>query len=324
MPTYLTPNRHGYSVRFSPFQPEKIVCATSQYFGLAGGGTLFVLEVTPDGSLVELSTSQWPDGLFDVVWSETDANIVVTASGDGVLQLWNILCPQLPPQTLREHKKEVYSVDWSQTRQEQFILSASWDCSVKLWDPNRSVSLATFLGHSQLVYNAMWSPHVPSCFSSVSGDGTLRIWNSLVPQRASMTLKAHDAEVLTCSWCKYDQNILATGGSDGLIRGWDLRNFIAPIFEQKGCEYAVRRIQFSPHHLSVLASVSYDFTTRIWDFKASSEAIETIKHHSEFVYGLDFNQHVQGQIADCGWDSLIHVFTPRSLANLASSTISHA
>jgi hypothetical protein len=36
MPSFLTPNRHGYSVRFSPFQPERIACATSQYFGLAG------------------------------------------------------------------------------------------------------------------------------------------------------------------------------------------------------------------------------------------------------------------------------------------------
>lgn len=30
----------------------------------------------------------------------------------------------------------------------------------------------------------------------------------------------------------------------------------------KGHEYAVRRIQFSPHRNSVIASVSYDFTTR--------------------------------------------------------------
>lgn len=66
-----------------------------------------------------------------------------------------------------------------------------------------------------------------------AGDGTLRIWNSHVPQRATMTLRAHDAEVLSCDWCKYDQNILATGGSDGLIRGWDLRSFSAPVFEQK-------------------------------------------------------------------------------------------
>lgn len=69
-------------------------------------------------------------------------------------------------------------------------------------------------------------------------------------------------KVLSCDWCKYEQNVLATAGSDGIIKGWDIRNMSIPIFELKGCEYAVRRIHFSPHSMSTLASVSYDFTTR--------------------------------------------------------------
>ena len=78
------------------------------------------------------------------------------------------------------------------------------------------------------------------------GDGTLRIWNSSVPQKASMTMRVHDAEVLSCSWCKYDANILATGGSDGLIRGWDLRSLAYPIFEQKvrKCMYSIYMYTF--------------------------------------------------------------------------------
>ena len=119
------------------------------------------------------------------------------------------------------------------------------------------MSLSTFHGHSKLVYNAMWSPLVPSCFASVagefnisvfiiiienyhsntiiffSGDGLLKIWNSNLPRRPPLTLHVHDAEVLTCSWCKFDENLIATGASDGLIRGWDLRFYSAPIFEQK-------------------------------------------------------------------------------------------
>ena len=226
-----------------------------------------------------------------------------------------IILGSIPPVVLKEHNKEVYSVDWTKTRQDQLIISASWDCTIKLWDPNRKMSLNTFLGHEQLVYNAMWSPHVPNCFASVSGDGTLKLWNSLTPQCPSASYRVHDAEVLSCDWCKYDQNILATAGSDGLIRGWDLRNFTQPIFQLRGCEYAVRRVQFSPHNLSVLACVSYDFTTRIWDFNQRSDAMEIIKHHSEFVYGLDWNTHRKGQLADCGWDSLVHVFSPSSLKN---------
>jgi WD40 repeat protein len=62
---------------------------------ILGGGTLFALEVTADGNLKEISTSQWSDGLFDVAWSECDANIVATASGDGTLQLWNLSNPQV-------------------------------------------------------------------------------------------------------------------------------------------------------------------------------------------------------------------------------------
>lgn len=313
MATFLTPNRHGYSVRFSPFRPEHLAVATSQYFGLAGGGTLFLLELATGKKLVQLQSFNWTDGLFDCAWSESDPMLLVTASGDGSLQLWNLSTPTIPPLVLHEHKKEVYSVDWIKSRQEQLIVSASWDCTIKVWDPNRKFSINTYSGHSQLVYNAMWSPHIPNCFASVSGDGTLRIWNSLNPRNASAISRAHDAEVLTCDWCKYDQNVLATGGSDGLIKGWDLRNLSQPIFYLQGCEYAVRRIQFSPHSLSMLASVSYDFTTRIWDFKCSSEALEVVKHHSEFVYGLDWNAHKKGELADCGWDSLVHVFSPYSV-----------
>lgn len=312
MTSYLTPNRHGYSVRFSPFSPDRLVVATSQYFGLAGGGTLFILEVTPEGKLVETANFQWTDGLFDVVWSETNSDLVVSASGDGGLQLWNLATPSLPSATLSEHKKEVYSVDWSRTRQEQFILSASWDCTIKLWDPTRQNSIQTFFGHSQLVYSAMFSLHVPNCFASVSGDGTLKLWSTL-SQGATSTFRVHDAEVLSCDWCKYDENLIATSGSDGLIRGWDIRNYTQPLYQMKGGDYAIRRIQFSPHNPTVLASVSYDFITKIWDFKRGCDALESIKHHSEFVYGLDWNVLRKGQLADCGWDSLVHVFTPQSL-----------
>lgn len=70
MPTFLTPGRHGYSVRFSRTRPDALAVATSQYYGLAGGGTLFFLEIAPDGStIIELQKLEWTDGLFDVVSS---------------------------------------------------------------------------------------------------------------------------------------------------------------------------------------------------------------------------------------------------------------
>lgn len=138
------------------------------------------------------------------VWSEQNENVAVSASGDGSLQLWNCgavddknpAAAAMVPQTCyREHTKEVYSVDWSKTRQEQLMVSASWDCTTKLWDPLRTHSLSTYRGHSELVYNAKFALHMPNTFASVSGDGYLKIWNAL-SQRPTASVKAHDAEVV--------------------------------------------------------------------------------------------------------------------------------
>lgn len=44
-------------------------------------------------------------------------------------------------------------------------------------------------------------------------------------------------------------------------------------------------------------------------------AVETLEHHTEFVYGLDFNLFKPGEMADCSWDEVLRVFTPKSLIN---------
>lgn len=36
------------------------------------------------------------------------------------------------------------------------------------------------------------------------GDNTLRIWDISAPPHAQQTIRAHDGEVLTCDWAKYD------------------------------------------------------------------------------------------------------------------------
>ena len=38
----------------------------------------------------------------------------------------------------------------------------------------------------------------------IVGDNTLRIWDISAPPHAQQTIRAHDGEVLTCDWAKYD------------------------------------------------------------------------------------------------------------------------
>ncbi|KAG8444437.1 hypothetical protein GDO86_009568 [Hymenochirus boettgeri] len=254
------PGRHGYAVEFSPYIPSRLACAAAQNYGISGTGTLAVLEQN-EGEIAICRSFHWSDALFDVTWSEINENLLATSSGDGSLQLWDVSKPQGPLQVFKEHTQEVYSVDWSQTRGEQLIISGSWDHTVKLWDPSIGKSLHTFTGHENIVYSSIWSPHIPGCFASASGDQTLRIWDVRKPV-SKVIIPAHQAEILSCDWCKYDQNMLVTGAVDCSLRGWDLRTVRQPVFELHGHTYAIRRVKFSPFHANIVASCSYDFTVR--------------------------------------------------------------
>lgn len=302
-----TPNHHGYSVKFCPFNRDVIAVASAQNFGLSGGGMLMVKNLSAPGDGT-VSTCIWADGLFDLTFSEQTPNCVVTASGDGSLQLWDITKSQAPIMVYREHQKEAYSLDWTQTRDSQFFVSSSWDGTIKLWDPNREKSLLTMQGHEALVYQAIWSPHITGCVASVSGDQTLRIWNTKKDTRPVMTIRANQGEVLTCDWCKYNQNIIATAGTDCKIYGWDLRRPGEPVYVLQGHGYPVRRIKYFPFAETQLASVSYDLTTRIWDHSLPNPSLSVLETHSEFVYGLDFSNHVEGLLADCAWDQSVGIY----------------
>nr|XP_051698038.1 peroxisomal targeting signal 2 receptor [Oryctolagus cuniculus] len=122
--TLRVPGRHGYAAEFSPYLPGRLACATAQHYGIAGCGTLLVLDQDESGLRV-FRSFDWNDGLFDVTWSENNEHVLVTCSGDGSLQLWDTAKAAGPLQVYREHSQEVYSVDWSQTRGEQLVVSGS-------------------------------------------------------------------------------------------------------------------------------------------------------------------------------------------------------
>ncbi|XP_034756661.1 peroxisomal biogenesis factor 7 [Etheostoma cragini] len=215
------PGRHGYAVQVSPFIPNRVACATSQFYGIAG----YV-------------------------------------------------------------RVKVYSVDWSQTRGENLIVSGSWDQTAKVWDPALSQSLTTLRGHEGVIYSTVWSPHIPGCFASASGDGTLRVWD-VKSAACRLAIPAHKAEILSCDWCKYDQ--------------------VPPLILQLWLQC------FSPFSKTMLASCSYDFTVRFWDYSRNQPLLDTVEHHSEFVCGLDFNLHIPNQVVDCSWDETVKIYTPACL-----------
>jgi peroxin-7 len=73
------------------------------------------------------------------------------------------------------------------------------------------------------IVEANWSPAIPRTFGSASGDCTVKLWDSAVPTSAVQTLRAHEFEVLSFDWNKYDDNQLVTASVDKSLRLWDIR-----------------------------------------------------------------------------------------------------
>lgn len=136
---------------------------------------------------------------------------------------------------------------------------------------------------------------------------TLKLWDTN-DRRSTLTIHAHQHEVLTCDWNKYSEFLISTGSVDKSIRTWDIRNPRAPVSVMEGHEFAVRRVKCSPHHANVLASVSYDMTSMIWDSSLEDSVVAKYEDHTEFVLGVDFNLFNEGQIATCSWDETVRVF----------------
>ena len=134
----------------------------------------------------------------------------------------------------------------------------------------------------------MFSPHQPDILSSCSTDGTLKIFdlrthsylntgpntNSFTNpiSAAVLTVPASTTEVLSVDWNKYRPMVLASAGVDKLVKVWDCRMIkigevgqVGGICETQllGHEYAVRKVQWSPHRPDVLATASYDMTCRV-------------------------------------------------------------
>ncbi|TBU34100.1 peroxin 7 [Dichomitus squalens] len=345
-----TPGFAHYGIAWSPFHNNRLALASSANYGLVGNGRLHIVGLglgpggLPQPGIEKFYETQ--DGLYDAAWSEIHENQLVTASGDGSIKLWDVMIKvgsahisDLPIRAWQEHTREVFSVDWSNIAKDQFI-SSSWDGTVKLWTPDRPRSLTTLQAHPSCVYQALFSPHQPDTVATCSTDGTVRIFDLRSPAympsapgansftaplaAAALTIPASGGEVLTLDWNKYRPWLLASAGVDKAIKVWDCRMVkLGPDAAQNpavggvceahlaGHEYAVRKVQWSPHRPDVIASASYDMTCRVWSTTPQPGAGHLLyihDPHTEFVVGCGWSLYDEGILASCSWDCRLNVF----------------
>ena len=192
------------------------------------------------------------------------------------------------------HSGPVFAVKFSPDN--KYLISASQDCTLRLWSMDTFNNLVCYRGHLLPVWDVDISP-LGYYFASGSADKTARLWSTdnIHPLRI---FAGHLSDV-DCVKFHPNGNYVATGSSDRTVRLFDVQSGdCVRLFS--GHKGGVSSLCFSPDG-KFLVSGSQDSNIMIWDI-ASGKALVTLSGHEKTIYSVSFSQEssiLSSSSADC-------------------------
>ena len=150
----------------------------------------------------------------------------------------------------------------------RFIVSASWDKTLKLWDAVSGAEVRTLVGHEKQVWACTVSPDSRHVVSA-GVDKVLRLWDLASGEQLG-TLSGHEVNAFRSAFS--DGSSLASVGGDGTLRIWDVagRTEVARYEDfGPGNGGGVNDCAFSPSG-ELLAYASTDGVLGLLDLRAGS------------------------------------------------------
>lgn len=165
---------------------------------------------------------------------KVEERYLLSGGGDSSIKLWDLDSTVVEQSTGESkiecigqiprkegHKYGVSHVQWWPFDNGLFV-SSSFDNTVKIWEPN-SLAEAYSFNLGAKVYNFDISAVGEHSLVATASDQQFIRLLDLRTTSSSHTLTSHSERTLSVKWSPKHANILASAGSDGAVRVWDIR-----------------------------------------------------------------------------------------------------
>ena len=221
----------------------------------------------------------------------SDGKRLVSGSDDNNVMLWSLDEKQSICYRLVGHTNAVLSVVFAN----DYLLSASKDCSVRLWRMNKinercpENESVVYRCHSSSI-RCVDTNVDSSQFCTASDDKTIKIWSPIATNKFIASLSGvHTNWVRHAKYSRLNPHLIGSCGDDGLISIWDTRSKEAVIqltSRRKSTHFV--SLDWHPTCEPIISSSSADTSVRIWDLR-KEKMIQYYAAHTGSVNATAFH-----------------------------------
>lgn len=225
-----------------------------------------------------------------------DLKYIISSGFDGKILFWDCKTHECIGEPLTGHDNWVTSIC---QLNDDIIVSAGADNSVRLWSISERKELYAFREHTKVVRCVSCSKD-GKYFYSVGYDGLLCAWEYST-SRLMFKLQAHNGRANSVTFSNDKKHIITTG-DDGYARVWDCMNGkLVSEFSEHQCQV---KYALSIPNSNLIASSDQNGFIKIWDtddkkvyfeIDASNQSIESlaITENGNFLISAGYDQKIR-------------------------------